>query len=434
MRHGLPSTRAGHPNRPRALVSGGSRRYHAPAMIRTTPFHPRTSALNLGLHWKEWAGYAAACSYDRHSEREYFAIRQAAALLDVSPLYKYDLRGPGAATLLSRLFTRDVAAAPVGRVLYGCLVDAQGEALDDGTVARIGPDWFRLSSSEPWLHWLVRHASRLDVIIEDTSSSIAALAIQGPLARRVLAPLLDFPLDEMRFFRVRRCKLAGHPVQVSRTGYTGDLGYEVWVERGRALQVWDAIWEEGRPLGLEPIGLDALDVSRIEAGFILQGVDYRSAVRCLTDIQKFSPLELGLGWAVDLDRAPFLGQARLRREAAQGPAWSVVGVELDWAELEAMHDREEVPPHLAPVACRIPFPIFDESGDQQVGQLTSSAWSPTLKRYLGLAQVPAKYAAVGTRLRTQYTVDFWRSSVGVRVVERPFFDPPRKRETPGRAS
>jgi len=404
-------------------------------MPKTTPFHPRTSALCTSYAWKEWAGYIAISNYDRHSEREYFAVRGAAGLLDVTPLFKYEITGPDAGRFLAKLWTRDISKISVGTVVYAVMTDENGEALDDGTVSRIGKNWYRMSSSEPWLHWLHRHSRGYDVQIEDSTDRIGALAIQGPKARAILNPLIDgFDLNKMRFFKKRRLKFAGGiEVQVSRTGYTGDLGYEVWCDAKDALKVWDAIVEEGQPHGLEPMGLDALDVCRIEAGFVLQGVDYLSARHCLSDFQLSSPYEIGLGWTVELEREePFLGHKRLIAESAN-PEWDIVGLELDWAELERLHEAENVPPHLSPTACRIAVPLFDASGERQIGQVTSTVWSPLLKKYLAIAQVMKPWTSIGTECRVEYTVDFYRADLGCKVVKKPFFDPPRKKSTPGRA-
>ncbi len=399
-------------------------------MLRQTPFHPRTAALNGALSWKEWSGYAATCSFDRHSEREYFAVRHTVGLLDVSPLFKLDLTGPEAGAMLARVFTRDIATIGVGRVVYGCLCDERGKVLDDGTVARLAPEHYRVTSSEPWLRWFRLHARGYEVEIEDTTDRIAALALQGPNARKVLKPIVEFDMDRMRFFRVRRTTLAGHPVWISRTGYTGDLGYEIWTANEHALKVWDALTEAGKPHWLQPIGLDALDVTRIEAGFVLQGVDYVSARSCMIEARKSTPEEVGLGWTVDLEREPFIGQAALLAERETGPVWDLVGLELDWAGLEELYAAYQLPPHLAPIACRGTVPVYDTAGGQ-VGQVTSSTWSPLLKASLSLATVRKSHAAIGTTLQVEHTVEFGqRKTVQARVVARPFFDPERKRSTP----
>ena len=401
-------------------------------MLRHTPFHARTAALNGSLSWKEWAGYAATCSFDLHSEREYFAVRHTAGLLDVSPLYKLEVTGPDAGRMLARVFTRDISTIGVGRVVYGCLCDEQGQTLDDGTVARLAPEHYRVTSSEPWGRWFRMHARGYDCSIHDSTDELAALALQGPRARAVLKNIVEFDMDRMRFFRVRKTTLAGLPVWISRTGYTGDLGYEIWTENAHALGVWDALIDAGKPHGLQPIGLDALDVARIEAGFVLQGIDYVCARRCVTDDRKSTPEEIGLGWTVDLDREPFLGQAALLKEKADGPEWDLVGLQLDWAQLEALYARYSLPPHLAPVACRSTVPVYNAGN--QIGQVTSSTWSPLVKAYLCLATVKRAYNTPGTRLQVEHTVEFGeRQRVDATVVERPFFDPERKRFTPAAA-
>lgn len=407
-------------------------------MPRKSPFHPRTSALCHSLLWKEWSGIAAVRAFDGHSEEEYFGIRQKAGVLDVSPLCKYDVSGPGAAALLSRVFSRDIEKLAERRVTYGLLVDADGKVLDDGTCAHLEGGRFRLCTSERWEAWLHRHARGLDVRIEDTTDQLAALAIQGPLARDCVGPLVDFDLGQMPFFRTRATKIAGVRGWISRTGYTGDLGYELFVDAGDALRVWDALMEAGAPFGLTPFGLDALDVARIEAGFILQGVDYFSARSAAIPSRKSTPDEVGLGSCVELDRTTrFVGQDAIERErqpvraaaAGAGSDWDLVGLELDWAELERLYHSYGLPPHLAPVSSRQAIPVYAEDGRSQIGQVTSHTWSPVLKRYIGLATVRRMYNPLGTVVRVEQTVEYERRTVRASVVPRTFFDPPRKKAT-----
>ena len=397
-------------------------------MPRHTPFFPRIRALCESYAYKEWSGMLAVRAYDTHSEREYVALRHTAGLLDVTPLYKYDVTGPDALIFAARVWCRDISKLSIGQVTYSAMADYNGKCLDDGTIVRLAENHIRMSTSESWMHWWRKCAEGLDVVIEDTTHSLAVLAIQGPLARKILGPLVAWDLNKMRFFRSRNTVFAGDiPVTISRTGYTGDLGYEIWIPNEHALAVWDAIIEAGAPHGLEPVGLDALDVVRIEAGFVLQGVDYISAASCITDGRMSTPEEAGLGWTVDLDRAPFVGQKALREEAIKGSKWSLVGLELDWAELEALYESEGLPPHLAPVACRNAVPIYDPGGHNQVGQVTSSVWSPLLKKYLCIGQVYRAYAKLGAKLRVEHTPEFERRQVTARVVETPFFNPERKR-------
>ncbi len=393
-----------------------------------TPFHERTSKLCTSLFWKDWAGTHAVRSYDTSHELEYYAIHHAAALIDVSPLYKYEVRGPDAAALLAHVMVKDIRKLKVGRVAYVCWCDDDGKVTDDGTVSRLEEEHFRVTAAEPALAWLARHADRYRVSLEDSSRLLGALSVQGPNSREILKQAGGEGLDDLRYFGVVRTRMAGRPVWVSRTGYTGELGFEVWIDVPDALAVWDAVMEAGAPYRLHPCGLDAMDVSRIEAGYIMNGVDYFSAHHCLLESRKSSPYELGLGWTVSLDREPFVGQAALRKEKARGSKWALVGLEYDWGEYEALFARFNLPPKVPSGAWRDPLPVY-EAGGRQVGQATSGAWSPLLKRNLALASVHADHAAPGTRLKIETTVEFRRNTVPVTIVKTPFYDPPRKRET-----
>ena len=392
-----------------------------------TPFHQRTSELCTSLLWKDWAGHYAVRSYDTCHEREYFAIRHAAGLIDVSPLHKCEVRGPDAGALLARVTVRDARKMRVGRMTYLCWCDDAGKVMDDGTVARLAPDHFRLTSNLPTAGWLERHARGLEVTVESSSDRLGALALQGPASRDILREAsAGADLDTLRFFRVTPARIGPADVLISRTGYTGDLGYEVWVEGERALEVWDAIMRAGRAYRIEPAGLDAMDVTRIEAGFVLNGVDYFSSHHCLIDARKSSPYEIGLGWTVKLDREPFVGQRALKAERAAGSPWALVGLVIDWDEFEALHEAVGLPPQVPGGAWRDAVPVF-EGGGKQVGQATSGAWSPILKKNLALATVPAAHAKEGRRLQMEVTVEFHRRRATATVTPLPFFDPDRKR-------
>ncbi len=390
-----------------------------------TPLHPRTAALCKSYRWKDWAGYCAVCSYDTYYEREYFAFRHAAGLLDVTPLFKVDVVGPDAAALLAWVMARDIRKLGVGRVVYCAWTDHQGKMLDDGTVTRLSDQHFRVTSADPALRWFERNARGFDAQITDTSRRLAALALQGPTSRDILNAVTDGAVQGLGFFRATSAKLAGAPVTITRTGYTGDLGYEIWMANDDALRVWDALIEGGRPFGIMPAGLDALDVTRVEAGFILAGVDYRSARTCMTEAQTSTPYEVDLGWTVNLDRDPFIGQEALRAEKARGHAWATVGLDIDWVEIERAFEARGLPPALPSMAWRTSVPLY--SLGRQVGYATSGAWSPTLKKNLALATVPARYEAIGTELDFEISVDYWRRTVKATVVEKPFFNPARKR-------
>jgi aminomethyltransferase len=391
--------------------------------IRTTPFHSRTAALVRGKTWRRWEGYVVPASYDLIHDLEYAAIRGTAALIDVTPLFKYRIRGPGAAALLDRVVTRDVARCKVGQVLYTPWCDPEGKVLDDGTVTRLDDDLFRLTSAHPNLRWLHQNAVGIDVEIEDETTQTAALSLQGPASREILGSVADTDLSGLRFFRARTVRLGGIPVTVTRTGYTGDLGYEIWVANDRAEALWDLLIGAGAPCGLAPAGLLAMDVARIEAGLLLIDVDYVSSRRALIEQQKSSPFELNLGWTVAREKAPFVGQRALEAERVRRPEWAFRGLVVDWDSLEALFDEVGLPPQLPTAAWRTSTPVYDEKG--QVGYATSGCWSPLLKKYLALVHLIGTHAEPGTELALEMTVEHRRKRARATVVKTPFFDPER---------
>lgn len=392
-------------------------------MLKTTPFHERTAALCVSHAWRRWAGHVVASSYELSHEREYHCIRAAAALFDVSPLYKYMVHGKDAARLLDRVVTRNVLKSQVGQVLYTPWCDAAGKVLDDGTVARLDETTFRMTSAEPSLRWLEANALGLQVTIEDVSDSIAALSLQGPLSRPILDALGALP--PLKYFRLAQTKLRGIPVTVSRTGYTGDHGYEIWLAASDAIALWDALIEAGTPYGIQPAGMLALDVARIEAGLMLIDVDYVPAKKALIESQTSSPYELDLGWAVNLEKENFVGKAALAAEKAREPQWQFVGVEIGWEGLERLYSDVGLATRLPQQAWRMSVPIY--SGVEQAGYATSGGWSPLLKKYIALAHLRAPWARPGTQLDIEVTVEHRRKRAAARVVKKPFFDPERKR-------
>jgi aminomethyltransferase len=404
-----------------------------------TAFHPRTADLNRKMQWREWSGYFASSVYADFHDIEYNAIREAAALIDVSPLYKYRITGRDALRLVDRVVTRDATKLKVGQVWYTPWCDEHGKVIDDGTVHRVAEDEFFWTAADPQLRWLTLNARRLDVAIEDVSEQIAGVALQGPLARAVLEEATEEPFGELRYFRRRPSNLvratfeggvepANIPIEVSRTGYTGDLGYEVWVTAERAADAWDALMAAGRGYGIRPAGMLALDVVRLEAGLVLLEVDYTSARHALNPEQNYSPYELGMGRLVDLEGGDFVGRLALEREQARGgPARRLVGVELDWYGIEGAFSRQGLPPAISPSIDRSAVPVFAPRGDRQIGKVTSHGWSPILKQAIGLASVPPAYEAPGTRLAVEWTVGGHRGRVDATVVPLPFLDLPRKR-------
>jgi aminomethyltransferase len=388
-------------------------------LLKTTPFHERTSALCASHAWRRWAGFVVASSYELSHEREYHAIRGSAALFDVSPLYKYLVRGKDAARLLDHVVTRNVQDMKVGQVAYTPWCDAAGKVLDDGTLARLDENRFRMTSAEPSLRWLQDNATGLEVSVEDVSESTAALSLQGPASRSILGDI------DLKYFRLAETRVGGVPVTVSRTGYTGDLGYEIWLKKDKSLPVWDALIAAGTPYGIVPAGMLALDVARIEAGLMLIDVDYVPAHKALIESQTSSPYELDLGWAVNLKKERFIGRAALAAEAARGPQWQFAGIEIDWSSLERLYAEVGLATRVPATAWRTSVPIY--AGDEQAGYATSGGWSPLLKKYIALAHLRSSWAAPGTPLEIEITVEHRRKRAAARVVKKPFFDPERKR-------
>ena len=403
-----------------------------------SPFHERTAPLNRKQQWREWSGYWASSAYADAHDIEYNAIRESAALIDVSPLYKYRLSGRDALALVDRVITRDASKMAVGQVHYTPWCDEHGKVIDDGTVHRIAEHEFFWTAADPQFRWLTLNARGLDVSIEDVTESIAAVALQGPLARAVLEEATEEPFGDLRYFRRRASALrlgggrAGSTrieAGVSRTGYTGDLGYEVWVPAERAAAAWDALMAAGRAYGIRPAGMLALDVVRLEAGLVLLEVDYTSARHALNPEQNYSPYELAMGRLVELDKgADFVGRLALRREQARGgPARRLVGVQLDWNDIERSFSAQGLPPAISPSIDRSAVPVYAPRGDRQVGKLTSHGWSPILKQAIGLASVAPAHEAVGSKLSIEWTVEGHRGRVDATVVPLPFLDLPRKR-------
>jgi aminomethyltransferase len=395
-----------------------------------TPFHPRTADLNRTMQWREWSGYFASSVYADAHDIEYNAIREAAALIDVSPLYKYRISGPDATRLVDRVITRDATKMRPGSVYYTPWCDEFGKVVDDGTVHLLDDGAFRWTAADPQLRWLRMNDAGLDVQVDDESEAVAAVALQGPLSRGVLEAATGASFDDLRYFRRRSASIKvgrrSVAIDVSRTGYTGDLGYELWIPAEHAIGVWDALIQAGAAYGIRPAGMLALDVVRLEAGLILLEVDYTSARHAMNPEQNYSPFEIGLGRLVDFAKGDFVGRLALEREQrAGGPSRRLVGLELDWYDIEGLYDAQGLPPAISPSVDRSSVPVF--AGGRQVGKATSVGWSPILKQAIALASVPPRYEPVGSRLSVEWTVEGRRGTVGAKVVELPFLDLERKR-------
>jgi len=393
-----------------------------------TAVHERTFPLCESLNYREWSGYYAVSAYEAHHEHEYNAIRNAAALIDISPLFKYRISGKDATRLVDRIITRDVRKIGAGSVVYTPWCDEHGKTIDDGTVSRLEENVYRWTAADPSLRWFHQNALGLDVKIEDISEQLAALALQGPTSGRLLRAVAEADVENLKYFKVTSGKIGGVAVDISRTGYTGDLGYEIWAPWKDAVRVWDALMSKGKAFDIHAAGMLALDVSRIEAGLLLIDVDFNGSKKALIGSQKYTPLEMGLGRLVAPDKGRFVGQDALRREAKTGPAREIVGLELSWNAVEAIYEKLNLAPQIPAAASRVAVPVYREG--QQVGKATSTTWSPTLKKMIALATVGRGSTAIGTRLEMEVTVEAVRHRVPATVVKTPFFNPPRKTATP----
>jgi len=390
--------------------------------------HARTFPLCESLNFREWSGYYAVGAYEAHHEHEYNAIRNAAALIDVSPLFKYLIIGPDAVKLVDRVITRDAHAMAIGQVYYTPWCDERGKVIDDGTVTRLAEDRFRWTAADPSLRWFSQNAAGLNVTIEDISEQVAALALQGPTSAHVLDRTADADIRGLKYFRMTRGAIAGVPVDISRTGYTGDLGYEIWMPWDRAVDVWDALIAGGRPFDIRPAGMLALDVARVEAGLLLIDVDFNSSRKALLESQKFSPFEMSLDRLVKLDKRPFVGQQALAEEHAGGSARRIVGLEIDWPAVERLYEQIGLAPQVSAVASRVAVPVYHQH--YQVGRATTTTWSPVLKKMIALATIAAPHTAPGSVVDMEITIEAVRYRVPATVVRTPFFNPERKTAPP----
>ena len=418
----------------------------AAAVIRTTPFHERTASLNQVQLWSHWSNYVAADRYQLSDKAEYFAVRNAAGIFDSSPLYKYRIGGPHAEAFLAGVLARDVRACRPGCAQYTCWLDDRGFVVEDGVVlhlpqSRSSRDEYLLTSAEPNFAWFADRIGRLDVRVDEVSDETGTLALQGPRSRELLARLVP-QAEHLPYFGVTGGKIGGAAVTVSRTGYTGDLGYEIWVDAVDGLRVWDALWESAQGQGVQPFGLDALSMLRIEAGMLLLEADFDSSRYAFNDAHRSTPIELGWGWMFrDLkkdDRA-FVGRRALERElAGKTSRWAMRGLVLDWQDYDRVYDAAGlIPPkdHTPVIGDSM---LYEDgagaSGGQvgsgvalgQAGYATSLMYSPMLQRHIAIARVRPDLAKPGTRVKLELIVDHHYEQVAAHVARLPLFNPERK--------
>ena len=299
--------------------------------------------------------------------------------------------------------------------------------IDDGTVSRLEETTFRLTAAEPNLRWLLMNAVGMDVNITEVTDDVAALSFQGPNSRKILNQVTDEPVDELKYFRLMKNNICGRDVTISRTGYTGDLGYEIWMNNKDALDVWDGLLNAGADYGIAPVGILAMDMARVEAGLFMLEVDYTSTSHAWIEPQKSSPFELGLDWTVALDKPGyFVGRRALEREKRDGSAWKMMGLEVDWEGMEKIYKRVGLPPQIQSMAVRGSLPV--RAGNVQVGYASTSTWSPLLKKYIALAHLQKPYYEVGTDVRMEITVEHHRRHAPAKVVKLPFYEPKWKKK------
>jgi aminomethyltransferase len=409
-------------------------------MIRTTPFHERTSALNETGLWEHWSNHLVAVRYQMSEKFEYYAIRNAAGLFDTSPLYKYRIHGPDAERFLAGVLARDPRKCPVGKAQYTLWCDDRGFVIEDGVLLHVAPDEYRLTAAEPNLAYFQALAGGMDVGIEDVSQAWGILSVQGPYARdliRATAP----NAAELGYFELIDTRIDGVPVTVSRTGYTGDLGYEIWVPAENAVKVWDAIWAAGAGRGVIPFGMTALYMARIEAGLLLLDVDFRSSRFAWTDSDRSTPIELGFGWMFrDLasgngsesgrrngtNGRAFIGSDAIRRELRDRTSrWQLTGLVVDWRDYDRIYDEAGLIPPKDHTPIQDEYYVYDDDLNQ-LGYATSQMYSPMLQRHIALARVPLDRSTPGSRVKLELAVSHRYEYFDAEVARLPLFNPARR--------
>lgn len=391
------------------------KRLHYKTPLLQTPFHPRTSAANLHGHWAAWAGYQGATDFG-DTEMEYTAVRNAVSVYDLCPMVKYEISGTQAQDYLDRLLVRSVARLPVGAVHYTVWCDDNGKVMDDGTLFRLGETEFLLCCQERHLPWLLDSAIGYDVAVREVTEDIAALSLQGPCSAQTLKAA-GWDVSTLKPFRIAEVSFQDKPLRISRTGFTGDLGYEIWADPKQALALWDHLMQAGAPWGIRPIGSDALDMVRIEAGFLIAGADFVPAEQALRPDRVRSPFELGLDWLIDWEKGHFNGRRALLAERESGAsAWALVG--LDIAGNVSAEGA-----------------ILYHGKEREAGVVTAALWSPTLKRNIALAQLRRSYLGpksedLWVEIYAMRELNYVKLMVPARVTQRPFFSPARRRATP----
>jgi len=381
-----------------------------------TPFHARLAAVDTLNTWHDWKGYTTPDEL-YCAETEYFAIRNATAVFDITPMTKYRIKGPDALAYLDRLVTRDMTKIRPGRVAYAVWCDDQGQVIDDGTIFHLKEGEYRLCSQERHAAWLQDSAIGFDVSIEDETPDVAALAVQGPTSYAILSRMGLDGLGELKLFGLTCFDFQGVEMMVSRTGFTGDLGYELWIDPDKAEALWDALFVAGQVTGIRAIGTHALEHARVEAGYLAAYEDFLPANATVRTGRTRSPLELGLEWLVDFKKANFNGRRALAEEKRNGSTWRLVKLDIE-GNKTAHHS----------------YIFADAKLNKNIGFVTSAAWSPVCKQNIAIGSVRVPHGAVGgnvwVEIYYQREMHWARMVAKAEVVDKPFWFPKRRGVTP----
>ncbi|WP_420643811.1 aminomethyltransferase family protein [Candidatus Leptofilum sp.] len=399
-------------------------------MVKTTPFYPRLAPLSETMQWKHWAGYAAAQNYQFSTLTEYFAIRSGVAVFDTSPLFKYRIKGPDAEHFLAGGLARDIRTCQPGQAQYTIWCDDAGYMLEDGVVLRLSEDEFLLTAAEPNLRYFANLIGRRQVEITDVSREYGILAVQGPHSRTVLAQLTKTAVD-LPYFHLTKTKIAQKPVILSRTGYTGDLGFEIWIKTEDALTVWDTLMAAGADYNITPMGLWALKMARLEAGLLLLDVDFSSSRYAWIAEQRETPLELGFDWMFRKlagDERPFIGRQAIENEIKNKTSrWKTVGLMLDWQAYDQTFEELGLIPPKDTMPLEEAHSLYD-ADRSYLGYATSLMYSSLLKRHIGIGKLPPHFSKLGSKAYLELMVVHRPQYVLANVVRMPFYDPPHKRQ------
>ena len=380
-----------------------------------TPFHSRTSAMNINKQWVEWNGYAVATYYaDAHLE--YFSTRNTCGVFDVSPMRKYRISGSDAEAMLNRMVTRDVTAQAVNTVAYNVWCTDAGQLVDDGTLFRLADDEFWVCCADPAFDWL--HLSAVgfkDVDITDISDDVAALALQGPTSCALLKAMGFTGIEQCEPFGITRFSYGSGEIMISRTGYTGDLGYELWLDPADAEQLWDELFDHGRLYGIQPMGDKSLDMARLEAGFIAPDVDFHGSLHTVEQGHDHSPLEVGLGWIVNFKKGHFSGRSALLAQKESGNYRRMVKLDIEGNK---------------PAESSILY--SDKYCKKEIGYVTSAMWSPVVKANIAYGLVEAKHfeGPIWAEVYYQKELRWYRKVAACTRVMKPFWSPARAKQTP----